>query len=300
MEDQVTIIELLIGTDIDGVEGAWTAALHSQPQSGTLHQIGIGEDILGSIVAIGQPILDPKHRGRVPIKAMLASPVLHELLELRRPDVSETELRHNWFSLAYAEMLYADYLGLDADQNGMLSAAELARYRGGGLTTAFISRIYQECQTYRNRDTGQSEIDYKSYLDFVLATTYKGTAEALGYFMRLLDLEKAGRLSAFEVCYFFRAVVEKFDEFGEEASCTVEDVKDEIFDMVKPGVPLHVANTHGRTIMPFLPSQQNRLTRRVWHRQPPSPLPTTPPTLSLYAAPPRGTQPTAGRSRSPT
>ena len=137
----------------------------------------------------------------------------------------------------YAEMLYADYLELDTDQNGLLSASELGRYRGGGLTTAFVSRIFQECQTYRNRETGQSEIDYKSYLDFVLATTYKGTSEALAYFMRLLDVQRAGGLTAFDVCYFFRAVVEKFDEFGEEANCTVEDVKDEIYDMVKPADP---------------------------------------------------------------
>ena len=55
--------------------------------------------------------------------------------------------------------------------------------------------------------------------------------------MRLLDVQRAGGLTAFDVCYFFRAVVEKFDEFGEEANCTVEDVKDEIFDMVKPKDP---------------------------------------------------------------
>jgi len=182
--------------------------------------------------------LDPRKRNRVPIKAILASPVTHELLELKRNDITQEELRHNWFSLAYAEMLYADYLELDDDQNGMLSAHELSRYRGGGLTSVFISRIFQECQTYRNGVTGQNEIDYKSYLDFVLATTYKGTAESLGYFLRLLDIEKAGGLTAFDVCYFFRAVVDKFAEFNDEANCEVDDVSSEIFDMVKPKDPM--------------------------------------------------------------
>jgi len=131
-------------------------------------------------------------------------------------------------------MLYADYLELDDDENGMLTAAELGRYRGGYLTSVFVSRVFQECQTYRNHGTGQSEIDYKSYLDFVLAMTYKGTSESLAYFYRLLDVQKKGGLAAFDVCYFFRAVVDKFAEFGDEANCEVEDVKDEIFDMVKP------------------------------------------------------------------
>lgn len=43
--------------------------------------------------------LDPRRRGRVPIKALLASPVTHELLELRRPDIQPEELSMNWFSL---------------------------------------------------------------------------------------------------------------------------------------------------------------------------------------------------------
>ncbi len=150
------------------------------------------------------------------------------------------DLRRNWFSIDYTERLYAEYLELDSNQNGMLTLSELARYRGGGLTPEFATRIFQECLTYRNQETGQSEIDYKSYLDFVLANTYTGTPEAIGYFFRLLDLEAAKRLSSFEICYFFRAVIRKCHEMGEEPNCTVADVQDEIFDMVKPRNPLFI------------------------------------------------------------
>ena len=65
----------------------------------------------------------------------------------------------------------------------------------------------------------------------------QGTPEALAYFCRLLDIRKTGRLTPFEVSYFFRAVINKFEEIGEEPNCTVEDVTDEIFDMVKPADP---------------------------------------------------------------
>jgi len=45
-------------------------------------------------------------------------------------------------------MLYSDYLELDADQNGMLSLNELLHFRGGappggGLTLAFVQRVFQ-------------------------------------------------------------------------------------------------------------------------------------------------------------
>merc|ERR1712072_1394171 len=134
-------------------------------------------------------------------------------------------------------MGYSEYLELDQDQNGMLCAAELAQYGEGGLTAPFVQRVFQEYNTYRNKETHQSELDYKSYLDLVLAMSYKSTPQSLNYFFRLLDVHKRGRLSTLEVSYFFRAILEKFEELGEDPNCTVESVLDEIFDMVNPNDP---------------------------------------------------------------
>ena len=180
--------------------------------------------------------LDVPRKGRISLRAILSSPILHELFELRRP-LSAEALRNNWFSLENAHLLYSEYLELDEDQNGMLCAAELARYGEGGLTTPFIQRVFQECNTYRNKETFQSELDYKSYLDFVLAMSYKATTQSLNYFFRLLDIHKRGCLTALEVSYFFRAILDKFVEVGEDPNCTAESVIDEIFDMVNPAVP---------------------------------------------------------------
>ena len=55
-------------------------------------------------------------------------------------------------------------------------------------------------------------MDYKLYLDFVLANMYKTTNEALQYHFRMLDLHKTGRLTVFEVNYFFRPVIERLHE----------------------------------------------------------------------------------------
>ena len=118
--------------------------------------------------------LDARRRGRIAIKEVLCSPILQELLDLRRPDLSADDLRSNWFSQESAAQVYDDYLTLDADQNGMLSASELARWRDGGLTSHFVARLFQEVNTYPNREDGmQNEMDYKLYLDFVLANMYK-------------------------------------------------------------------------------------------------------------------------------
>ena len=214
--------------------------------------------------------LDPRRRGRIAIKDLLLSPILQELLDLRRPDLAPEDLRANWFSQQSAAQIYDDYLQLDVDQNGMLSASELGRWRDNGLTSAFVQRLWQETNLYARKDGKGAgtylEMDYKLYLDFVLANMYKTTEEALRYHFRILDFNKTGRLTVFEINYFFRGVVERMMEmrYGSaangggggdssrrdsdaekeqlrererESAKLLEDVVDEVFDMVKPEDP---------------------------------------------------------------
>ena len=46
---------------------------------------------------------------------------------------------------------------------GMLSASELARWRDGGLTTHFVARLFQEVNTYPNKDGMQNEVSPPSH-----------------------------------------------------------------------------------------------------------------------------------------
>jgi hypothetical protein len=60
------------------------------------------------------------------------------------------------------------------------------------------------------------------------------------YFFRLLDVKRKGALTKFEISYFFRAIVAGSHEAGQEP-VVLEDVRDEIFDMVKPADPLCIS-----------------------------------------------------------
>lgn len=165
----------------------------------------------------------------------------------------------NWFSAANALRLYSTYLELDADQNGMLSAAELAAWHGGSLTPAFVTRLFQEVHTYGG------EMDYKAFLDFVLACEYRSSWPALRYTFRVLDLHRNGSLSLDVLRYFLRDVAARMAEAadaarsGETSSSShpqgaslllmilpgladceplnIANVCDEIYDMVRPANP---------------------------------------------------------------
>lgn len=72
------------------------------------------------------------------------------------------------------------------------------RFGTGTLTKVFIQRVFEECMTY------EKEMDYKTYLDFVLAMDNKREPQALQYFFKLLDVHHRGYLNTFDLHFYFK------------------------------------------------------------------------------------------------
>uniref|UniRef100_A0A8C4L284 Serine/threonine-protein phosphatase 2A regulatory subunit B'' subunit gamma n=1 Tax=Equus asinus TaxID=9793 RepID=A0A8C4L284_EQUAS len=142
--------------------------------------------------------LDPLRTGKIKIQDILACSFLDDLLELRDEELSKESQETNWFSAPSALRVYGQYLNLDKDHNGMLSKEELSRYGTATMTNVFLDRVFQECLTY------DGEMDYKTYLDFVLALENRKEPAALQYIFKLLDIENKGYLNVFSLNYFFR------------------------------------------------------------------------------------------------
>ncbi len=170
--------------------------------------------------------LDPKRTGKIYIKDMLTSHILAELFELRQERWSLEDAMQNWFSVQSSLRIYETYLSLDLDHNGLLKKEELAKY-SPGLTDIFINRIFEEYQTF------DGEMDYKTFLDFVLAMENKKTPQAIAYFWKILDVYGKGAIDTFVINMFFRSVIKEL-ESRKKFGFKVDDLKDEIWDMAKP------------------------------------------------------------------
>ncbi len=111
----------------------------------------------------------------------------------------------------------------------MLKKTELARY-APGLTQIFIDRVFEEFQTF------EGEMDYKTFLDFVLAMENKKSPQSLQYFWRVLDVYHQGAMDTFVINMFFRQVIQKLEK-KIQTEYKVDDLKDELWDMAKPASP---------------------------------------------------------------
>ena len=112
------------------------------------------------------------------------------------------------------------------------------------LTEAFLDRIFDEIVTFRagsgggdggRGGGGDGEMDYRLFLDFVLAVESIETPQGLHYFWKLLNLSGRG-LDKRTLSYFYRDVAAGLKEMDYE-SAEAPDVIDEIFDMVGPADP---------------------------------------------------------------
>ena len=140
-----------------------------------------------------------------------------------------------WFSLLNAQAVYSLYLSLDKDHNGMLSRSELSAFHGGSFTSALMDALYATLPLYPSQgEPVELEMDYKGFLDFVLALEYPQTAPSVGYFFALLDVKGVGYLDRGVLAYWFRHVRGRLQELGHEGVPLSEVLCDEVLDMVSP------------------------------------------------------------------
>jgi hypothetical protein len=113
----------------------------------------------------------------------------------------------------------------------MLSQEELLQFSGLPgealqLTQTAVRRLFEEYITYR-----PMEMDYRTFLDLILALENKMTIESMSYFFRILDIDKCGRLTPESIMYFYKDVCETLKKTNYEAP-TPANMVVEVFDIL--------------------------------------------------------------------
>ena len=81
-------------------------------------------------------------------------------------------------------------------------------------------------------------MDYKCFLDFVLAFENRSSESALLYLWRILDINKDGLLTPSTIRLFFRDISAILLSTGYDACPSAADVEIEVRDMVGGGIDI--------------------------------------------------------------
>ncbi|KAG2391922.1 hypothetical protein C9374_013407 [Naegleria lovaniensis] len=167
------------------------------------------------------------HNGRVCVEEFLGSKELVEFNELQNDDLSEEEEMNNWFSIPSVKSVNEAFIQLDFTRSGLLSKNEFSKFNANSLTTGFINRMFQE---YGSRN---GKLDYKGFVDFLLAFENKKTVQSIKYFFNILDNSKTGRITPFIINYYFRDMLKKIRQNAKSSNATNDLAEDSFEDPVK-------------------------------------------------------------------
>ncbi|KAH9506121.1 Serine/threonine-protein phosphatase 2A regulatory subunit B'' subunit gamma [Dermatophagoides farinae] len=199
-------------------------------------------------------ILDPHKHNRIRIIDVLFSGLLDDLLELRNNgdgydhnDSNNHQPHHhqqqqqqttntgnrnqsiidnfNWFSAANTIRLYNMYIDLDDDHNGMISKLELRKF--GNFNELFVEQLFDVCMTYNK------EIDFKTFIDIILALENRKEIQSQHFFFTILDINHCHYLDDYVLRYFFKAIENQMRRQGQEP-IRFDDFSNEIYDMIRP------------------------------------------------------------------
>ena len=144
-------------------------------------------------------------------------------------------LASHWFAPASAIYVYNLYMTLDSDGSGMLTARELCGYGSGSWNRVFVDALLDEVASFK-----QGAVDYKGYLDFVLAAEGRNTLPGMRYAFQALDRGHKGFMSLQDVAWAFKGINEAMQRSGEEA-VPIKYIVTELTDMVGPQDPSRVS-----------------------------------------------------------
>jgi len=208
-----------------------------------------------------------EHEKRVAIRDLMASPILTEFKQRH-------VLQDSWFHSRNVYGLYNKFVELDSDRNMLLNQQEFMRLsfdfdKLPRITPLIVDRVFAK-KNARAPNNPNAELDFRNFLDFVLAFQSRQHPASIKYFWELLDANDLGYLTAQDVLELIRAV---FDTLGLDVlhmyvggDIKAEDVKDEVFDMANGGGTARITFDdlikcgHGGTIVTILTDPSGFLT----------------------------------------
>lgn len=168
---------------------------------------------------------------------------------------------NNWFFFGLVERIYEHFTSLDTDGDGVLTEEELMTYNDSSFTKLVIHRVFEMHVPFSG---DRHVMDFKHYLNFVLATEYPTAKASVQYIWSLLDLDGTHSYIHVDVLRCFcRDLAHELRSRNIMVDITADMILTEVLDMINPAWHEHVTlediekSGHDGTVFPILLSFRN-------------------------------------------
>lgn len=171
----------------------------------------------------------------------------------------------SWFFLGFAERVYDHFTALDVDGDGVLTVEELEQYSESSFSKLVIHRVFEIHVPYSGG--GRRVMDFKNYLNFVLATEYPCANASMLYLWSILDLDDTKAfISINTLRCFCKEIADELVARQILPDITGDIISMEIVDMINPLWHEHITlediirSGHAETVFLVLLSFRNYCT----------------------------------------
>lgn len=168
--------------------------------------------------------------GRMTRNEMMNSNLLDCMLGVdSQPDIN---LVNDYFSYEHFYVIYCKFWELDQDHDFLLSRDDLLKYNNHSLTYRVVERIFSGAP--RPLSSGVPDrMGYEDFIWFLLSEEEKTTPQAIEYWLRCLDMDGDGKLTAPDMLHFYTEQLHRMECMSQEV-VMFEDILCQLTDMICP------------------------------------------------------------------
>ena len=115
------------------------------------------------------------------------------------------------FSYKHFYVIYCKFWELDTDNDLLINEPALYSFESGSITTRLLNRVIQGYGRGRKPQNAQS-MTYQEFIPFIISCEDKTSIPAIEYWFRCLDLDGDGKISLYELNFFWEEQYERMLE----------------------------------------------------------------------------------------
>ena len=142
--------------------------------------------------------LSPLNDTKINIKSLVSSNLFLKFINM-----DNLPLENNPLSIKQTTEIYNIYVGLDSQQQGLLTQQDIKTLDGFLFTDAFTNRLMEIVQTFGE------EIDFGLFLQIFYPLRNMHTLQGTHFFFKILALDSEEYISRHSINYFYKAMIKE-------------------------------------------------------------------------------------------